>query len=322
MSAVPMVDGASHVRRLSPRLAQRVYAGPMGLQQAIYDAFLQGANQFHRAVLALSGGRLMSTVSGMPAVELHTTGRNSGQRRSVMLTAPVYEPTRVVLVASKGGDDRDPEWYRNLVANPDVELGVRGRLARCGPVPPPMKNGPSCGRRSSRRIAATTPTSGAPTARSLSSSSNHADRTLPAPPVSRRPNNQPQRRHYRRRYRTANRTPPPSALRPAPNGLDVWSSSPREALIRSGELAAAKSAVAGIGCTRGSPARALVCKPNRTRGQRRSRTPRILCSGTSTTAQRSRHAHRGNERAGAPAEPSTGAAAGLLNGSAGLHVEP
>jgi deazaflavin-dependent oxidoreductase (nitroreductase family) len=32
-----------------------------------------------------------------------------------------------VLVASKGGgDDRHPEWYRNLVADPDVELTVGG----------------------------------------------------------------------------------------------------------------------------------------------------------------------------------------------------
>ena len=99
----------------------------MGLQEALYDALLQASNQFHRAVLALSGGRLMSTIGGMQAVELHTTGRNSGKRRSVMLTAPVYEPNRVVLVASKGGDDRDPEWYRNLVANPDVELAVNGK---------------------------------------------------------------------------------------------------------------------------------------------------------------------------------------------------
>jgi deazaflavin-dependent oxidoreductase (nitroreductase family) len=107
---------------------QRAYADRMGLQQALYDAFLQGTNQFHKAVLALSGGRLMSTISGMQAVELHTTGRKSGQRRSVMLTAPVYEPNRVVLVASKGGDDRDPEWYRNLVANPDVDLEAHGTI--------------------------------------------------------------------------------------------------------------------------------------------------------------------------------------------------
>jgi deazaflavin-dependent oxidoreductase (nitroreductase family) len=32
----------------------------------------------------------------------------------------------VVLVASKGGDDRDPQWYRNLRADPDVEVTVNG----------------------------------------------------------------------------------------------------------------------------------------------------------------------------------------------------
>ena len=65
---------------------------------------------------------------GMPAVELHTTGRKSGRRRSVMLTSPVFEPDRLVLVASKGGDDRHPDWYRNLVAEPDVEITVEGEL--------------------------------------------------------------------------------------------------------------------------------------------------------------------------------------------------
>jgi deazaflavin-dependent oxidoreductase (nitroreductase family) len=59
-------------------------------------------------------------------VELHTTGRRSGQRRSTMLTAPIHTDSEVVLVASKGGDDRHPEWYLNLVANPDVELTIAG----------------------------------------------------------------------------------------------------------------------------------------------------------------------------------------------------
>ncbi len=44
-----------------------------------------------------------------------------------MLTSPVHGDGRWVLVASKGGDDRDPEWYRNLVANPQVELTVAGQ---------------------------------------------------------------------------------------------------------------------------------------------------------------------------------------------------
>jgi deazaflavin-dependent oxidoreductase (nitroreductase family) len=98
----------------------------MSTREQLTDVFLKGMNQFHRTLLALSGGRLGNSFSGMTAVELHTIGRKSGQRRSVMLTAPVREPGRVVLVASKGGDDRHPEWYLNLVADPDVELTIDG----------------------------------------------------------------------------------------------------------------------------------------------------------------------------------------------------
>lgn len=62
----------------------------------------------------------------MPIVELRTTGRRTGRDRVVVLSAPIAEPDRIVLVASRGGDDRDPAWYRNLVAEPLVELTMRG----------------------------------------------------------------------------------------------------------------------------------------------------------------------------------------------------
>ena len=32
-----------------------------------------------------------------------------------------------MLVASKGGHSIDPDWYKNLVANPDVEITIDGR---------------------------------------------------------------------------------------------------------------------------------------------------------------------------------------------------
>ena len=60
----------------------------------------------------------------MTPVELHTIGRKTGQRRSTLLTAPICEDERVVLVASKGGHENHPVWYLNLVANPDVEITV------------------------------------------------------------------------------------------------------------------------------------------------------------------------------------------------------
>jgi len=94
------------------------------------DSLMKSMNLFHRALLAVSGGRFGWTLGSMPAVELHTTGRVSGIQRLTLLTAPVHDDGRWVFVASKGGDDRDPEWYRNLVANPDAELTVRGRTVR------------------------------------------------------------------------------------------------------------------------------------------------------------------------------------------------
>ncbi len=98
----------------------------MPVQQTLMDGVTKSMNVVHRAALRLTGGRVGTKVFGMAAVELHTVGRKSGQRRSSMLTAPIYEPDRVVLVASKGGDDRNPDWYGNLVANPEVELTYQG----------------------------------------------------------------------------------------------------------------------------------------------------------------------------------------------------
>ena len=99
----------------------------MDVQQYLADIGLKTMSRVHRAIVHLSGGQLLGSAFGMPVVELHTVGRKSGQPRSTMLTAPVIEGDRVVLVASKGGDDRDPDWYRNLMAHPEVELTMGGR---------------------------------------------------------------------------------------------------------------------------------------------------------------------------------------------------
>jgi deazaflavin-dependent oxidoreductase (nitroreductase family) len=91
------------------------------------DFGMKSMNALHRALWAVSGGRLLKSAGGMPVVELHTTGRKSGQERTVILTSPVQPEEGIyVLVASKGGDDRNPDWYRNLVAEPDIALTVDG----------------------------------------------------------------------------------------------------------------------------------------------------------------------------------------------------
>jgi len=111
----------------------------MNLQQQLADIGLKTMSRVHRVILRGTGGRVLNSAFGMQVVELHTVGRKSGLPRSTMLTAPVIDGQRIVLVASKGGDDRDPDWYRNLMAHPDAELtvdgqrrAVRARLATAG----------------------------------------------------------------------------------------------------------------------------------------------------------------------------------------------
>jgi deazaflavin-dependent oxidoreductase (nitroreductase family) len=80
----------------------------------------------HRAVYSASEGRLGGRTAGMPVVRLATVGRKSGQRRVTMLTSPVHDGDRIVLVASYGGDDRHPAWFLTLRDHPDVELTMDG----------------------------------------------------------------------------------------------------------------------------------------------------------------------------------------------------
>jgi deazaflavin-dependent oxidoreductase (nitroreductase family) len=98
----------------------------MNLRHMVADAGLKNMSRAHRALLGLTGGRVLSSAFGMPVVELHTVGRISGLPRSTMLTAPVVDGDRIILIASKGGDDRDPDWFRNLVAQPEIEVTMAG----------------------------------------------------------------------------------------------------------------------------------------------------------------------------------------------------
>ena len=89
------------------------------------DFQLKLINAIHRPLFRLSKGKVMGKGGGMPVLVLTTKGRKSGQPRSTMLTSPVQFDDKVVIVASKGGADRHPDWFLNLQADPtvDVEMG-------------------------------------------------------------------------------------------------------------------------------------------------------------------------------------------------------
>ena len=90
------------------------------------DASLKLMNTIHRTLLKLSFGKVGWNVGGMKVLELTTTGRKSGTKRTVMLTSPVQVGPALVVVASRGGDDQHPAWFLNLQANPDVAVAMNG----------------------------------------------------------------------------------------------------------------------------------------------------------------------------------------------------
>jgi deazaflavin-dependent oxidoreductase (nitroreductase family) len=68
-----------------------------------------------------NGGQVTGMFAGAPLVLLTTKGAKSGTPR----TTPIVYTTdgdNVVVIASKGGAPTNPDWYHNLVVNPDVTV--------------------------------------------------------------------------------------------------------------------------------------------------------------------------------------------------------
>jgi deazaflavin-dependent oxidoreductase (nitroreductase family) len=74
-----------------------------------------------------TSGKVGHDWNGTPVLILHTVGRKSGQTRKRPL---IYgrDGNDYLVVASKGGAPSHPDWYQNLVANPDVKIQVWGDL--------------------------------------------------------------------------------------------------------------------------------------------------------------------------------------------------
>ncbi len=68
-----------------------------------------------------SEGQRGNTMRGMPVVILTTLGARSGRLRKTPLMRVEHDGTYAV-VASLGGAPKNPVWYHNVLAHPDVEL--------------------------------------------------------------------------------------------------------------------------------------------------------------------------------------------------------
>ena len=116
----------------------------------------------HRGLYRISGGRFLwapSNKRGYGALRLTTTGRTSGQERSVIL-GYLEDGPNLVTLAMNGWIEGHPAWWLNLEAQPEAVVRldgeeprpVRARAAdRC-------RSATGCGRSGPRSTRSSTPT--------------------------------------------------------------------------------------------------------------------------------------------------------------------
>jgi deazaflavin-dependent oxidoreductase (nitroreductase family) len=91
-------------------------------QEKVGTAVIKVMSRLNTWLYRVSGGRIGGKFpSGAPVLLLTTIGRKSGQPQ----TAPLLylkDGDAYVVVASKGGMAQHPLWFKNLEANPRVEV--------------------------------------------------------------------------------------------------------------------------------------------------------------------------------------------------------
>ena len=80
-------------------------------------------SKIHGYIYRISRGRVGKQLGKVAILLLTTTGRKSGKKRSVPLTAIPYG-AKYILVASFGGSPVHPAWLINIRQNPAVHIRV------------------------------------------------------------------------------------------------------------------------------------------------------------------------------------------------------
>jgi deazaflavin-dependent oxidoreductase (nitroreductase family) len=70
-----------------------------------------------------NGGKVGGFFEGAPLLLLHHNGAKSGTERVNPLVYQQVDGSYAIF-ASAGGQPRDPQWFRNLVAHPEVTIEI------------------------------------------------------------------------------------------------------------------------------------------------------------------------------------------------------
>ncbi len=88
------------------------------------DSTAKHLSTLHRLLYVATRGRVGKRLVNNDMLLLSTTGRHSGKTHTVPLLF-LRDGTEFVVVASWGGRDRHPEWYLNLLSQPEALVHLR-----------------------------------------------------------------------------------------------------------------------------------------------------------------------------------------------------
>lgn len=96
---------------------------PAARRNAITEFFFR----IHPWIYRKTGGRLLGQVGETPVLLLNTHGRRSGLPRTNGL-AYVERADGWLVAASWAGEPKNPIWYLNLMAHPEVTIQIKDRV--------------------------------------------------------------------------------------------------------------------------------------------------------------------------------------------------
>jgi deazaflavin-dependent oxidoreductase (nitroreductase family) len=109
---------------------------PPGLDKPIVGKIIKYGARVHVPVYRLTNGRIGSKWrigagwnKPVPTLLLDHVGRKSGTQFTTPLLYLADGP-RLVIVASQGGLPKNPQWFHNLVAQPETVVALRGEPRR------------------------------------------------------------------------------------------------------------------------------------------------------------------------------------------------
>ena len=109
---------------------------PPGLDKPIVAKIIKYGARAHVPVYRLTNGQIGSKwrigagwKKPVPVLLLDHVGRKSGKEFTTPLLY-LEDGARLVVVGSQGGLPRNPQWFHNLVANPETTVALKGERSR------------------------------------------------------------------------------------------------------------------------------------------------------------------------------------------------